>query len=105
MTKTLSLLIKNEPALTAAALRFAKAIDPSTTRVDCVFFFGKGVQHATGDNRHFWSAWARVVGARLVLCSASAETFGLAPDHDFSVEGLGELVEAGLNSDKVVSFG
>ena len=102
---SLSLLIKNEPALTAAALRFAKAIDPGNTRVDCVFFFGKGVHHATGDNRHFWSSWSREIGARLVLCSASAETFGLAADDDFSVEGLGELIEAGLASGKVVSFG
>ena len=105
MTRTLSLLIKNEPALTAAALRFAKAIDPSTTRVHCVFFFGKGVQHATEDNRHFWSAWAREVGAHLVLCSASVETFGVTADDNFSVEGLGELMEAGLTSGKVVSFG
>ena len=105
MTKTLSLLIKNEPALTAAALRFAKAIDPSNTRVDCVFFFGKGVQHATGDNRLFWSSWSGEVGARLVLCSASAETYELTADDDFAVGGLGELIDAGLNSDKVVSFG
>ena len=102
---SLSLLIKNEPAQTPAALRFAKAIDASNTRVDCVFFFGKGVQHATGDNGHFWSSWSRKVGARLVLCSASAETCGLAADDDFAVEGLGELIEAGLNSGKVVSFG
>ena len=102
---SLSLLIKNEPALTRAALRFAKAIGSSNTRVDCVFFFGKGVQHATGDNRLFWSSWSREVGARLVLCSASAETYELTADDDFSVEGLGELIDAGLNSDKVVSFG
>ena len=102
---TLSLLIKNEPALTVAALRFAKAIDPSTTRVGCVFFFGKGVQHATGDNRHFWSSWSREIGSRLVLCSASAETYKLTADDDFSVGGLGELIEAGMTSDKVVSFG
>lgn len=105
MSRTLSLLIKNEPPLTAAALRFAKAIDSSNTRVECVFFFGKGVQHATEDSRHFWSAWARKVGAHLVLCSASVETFGVAADDNFSVEGLGELMAAGLTSDKVVSFG
>ena len=102
---SLSLLIKNEPALTGAALRFAKAIDWSNTRVDCVFFFGKGVQHATGDNRLFWSSWSREVGARLVLCSASAETYELTADDDFAVEGLGELIDAGLNSDKVMGFG
>jgi len=102
---SLSLLIKNEPALTVAALRFAKAIDPSNTRVDCVFFFEKGVQHATGDNRLFWSSWSGEVGARLVLCSASAETYELTADDDFAVGGLGELIDAGLNSDKVVSFG
>jgi len=102
---SLSLLIKNEPTLTAAALRFARAIDPGNTRVDCVFFFGKGVHHATGDNRHFWSSWSREIGARLVLCSASAETYKLTADDDFSVGGLGELIEAGMTSDKVVSFG
>ena len=102
---SLSLLIKNEPTLTAAALRFARAIDPGNTRVDCVFFLGKGVHHATGDNRHFWSSWSREIGARLVLCSASAETYKLTADDDFSVGGLGELIEAGMTSDKVVSFG
>ena len=70
----------------------------------CVFFFGKGVLHATGPEKQLWSDWSRSVGARLVLCSASAETFGLAADDDFSVEGLGELIEAGLTSGKVVSL-
>ena len=102
---TLSLLIKNEPAVTAAALRFAKASSNTGARMNCVFFYGKGVLHATGQEKQFWSHWSRAVGARLVLCSASAEAFGLAADDDFSVEGLGELIEAGLTSGKVVSFG
>ena len=55
--------------------------------------------------KQFWSSWARETGARLVLCSASAEAFELAADGDFSVEGLGELMKVGLNSHKVVSFG
>ena len=102
---TLSLLIKNEPAVTTAALRFAKASSDTNACMHCVFFYGKGVLHATGPEKHFWSDWSRSVGARLVLCSASAEAFGLAADDDFSVEGLGELIEAGLTSGKVVSFG
>ena len=102
---TLSLLIKNEPAVTAAALRFAKACSDTEVRMHCVFFYGKGVLHATSSEKQFWSDWSRLVGARLVLCSASAETFGLTADDNFSVEGLGELIEAGLTSDKVVSFG
>ena len=101
----LSLLIKNEPSVTSAALRFAKASSDTGARMYCVFFYGKGVLHATGPEKQFWSEWSRSVGARLVLCSASAETFGLTPDNDFSVEGLGELMEAGLTSGKVVSFG
>jgi len=105
LMKTLSLLIKNEPALTSGAVRFARATAATTTRVDCVFFFGKGVLHATGDNKQFWSSWARSTGTRLVLCSASAETCGLLGDDDFSVEGLGELIATGLNSHRVVSFG
>jgi len=102
---TLSLLIKNEPTVTSAALRFAKASRDADARMHCVFFYGKGVLHATGQEKQFWSDWSHAVGARLVLCSASAETFGLTADADFSVEGLGELIEAGLTSDKVVSFG
>lgn len=102
---TLSLLIKNEPAVTSAALRFAKASSHTDARMHCVFFYGRGVLHAIGPEKQFWSDWSRSVGARLVLCSASAETFGLAADDDFSVEGLGELIEAGLTSGKVVSFG
>ena len=102
---TLSLLIKNEPAFTSAALRFAKASSDTDARMHCVFFFGKGVLHATGQEKQFWSHWSRAVGARLVLCSASAETFGLTEDDDFSVEGLGELIEVGLTSGKVLSFG
>lgn len=102
---TLSLLIKNEPSVTSAALRFAKASSDTDVCMRCVFFLGKGVLHATGLEKQFWADWACSVGARLVLCSASAEVFGLTADDDFSVEGLGELVEAGLLSSKVVSFG
>ena len=102
---SLSLLIKNEPTLTVAALRFAKASSDTDARVHCVFFYGKGVLHASGQEKQFWSDWSRSVGARLVLCSASAEAFGLAADDDFSFVGLGELIEAGLTSGKVVSFG
>ena len=102
---TLSLLIKNEPVVTAAALRFARASSDTDARMHCVFFYGKGVLHAKGPEKQFWSYWSRSVGARLVLCSASAESFGLTADDDFSVEGLGELIEAGLTSGKVLSFG
>ena len=102
---TLSLLIKNEPVVTAAALRFARASSDTDARIHCVFFYGKGVLHAKGPEKQFWSDWSRSVGARLVLCSASAESFGLTADDDFSVEGLGELIEAGLISGKVLSFG
>lgn len=102
---TLSLLIKNEPSVTSAALRFARASNAIDARVHCVFFYGKGVLHAKGEGKQVWSSWAREAGARLVLCSASAEAFELAADGDFSVEGLGELINVGLNSHKVVSFG
>ena len=101
----LSLLIKNAPADTSAAIRFAKASNDTGVRVYCVFFYGKGVLHAKGGEKQFWSAWAREVGARLILCSASAEIYGLKADDNFSVEGLGELFMAGLTNDKVVSFG
>jgi sulfur relay (sulfurtransferase) complex TusBCD TusD component (DsrE family) len=103
--KKLSLLVKSEPSITRAAMRFATASDEMSTPVECVFFFGKGVLHAKNQSKHFWSAWARRSGARLVLCSASAEVYGLKADDDFTVEGLGELIDAGLSSNKVVCFG
>ena len=103
--KKISLLVKNEPSLTRAAMRFATATDETSTAVECVFFFGKGVLHATNQSKSFWSSWARRSGTRLVLCSASAEAHGLKADDYFAVEGLGELIEAGLSSNKVVSFG
>ena len=60
---TLSLLIKSEPAVTTAALRFAKASSYTDAHMHCVFFYGKGVLHATGPEKQFWSDWSRSVGA------------------------------------------
>lgn len=101
----ISLLIKDDPAATHAALRFARAVALAGTQVDRVFFYGRGVLHARGASKQFWSSWSRKSGARLILCSASADAFEMKAGDAFCVEGLGELIEAGLNSHKVVSFG
>jgi sulfur relay (sulfurtransferase) complex TusBCD TusD component (DsrE family) len=102
---TLSLLVKDAPFITQPALRFAKAAHTQGVVVEKVFFFGRGVLHASDEHAAAWRALKALAGVRLILCSASAETFALAPDKDFEVEGLGELIEAGLSSHKVVSFG
>ncbi|MDG1032979.1 MAG: DsrE family protein, partial [Luminiphilus sp.] len=73
--------------------------------VEKVFFFGQGALYALDEHAGAWRAFKALAGVRLILCSASAGTFALAPDNDFDVEGLGELIEAGLSSHKVVSFG
>ena len=102
---TLSLLVKDVPVNTPSALRFAKAAHAQGVVVEKVFFFGQGVLHALDEHAAAWRALKALAGVRLILCSASAEAFTLAPDDDFDVEGLGELIEAGLSSHKVVSFG
>jgi len=102
---TISLLVKDAPFITQPALRFAKAAHAQGVVVEKVFFFGQGVLYALDEHAGAWRAFKALAGVRLILCSASAEALALAPDNDFDVEGLGELIEAGLSSHKVVSFG
>jgi sulfur relay (sulfurtransferase) complex TusBCD TusD component (DsrE family) len=102
---TVSLLVKDAPFNTQSALRFAKAAHAQGIVVKKVFFFGQGVLYALDEHAGAWRAFKALAGVRLILCSASAEALALAPDNDFDVEGLGELIEAGLSSHKVVSFG
>jgi sulfur relay (sulfurtransferase) complex TusBCD TusD component (DsrE family) len=102
---TVSLLVKDAPFNTQSALRFAKAAHAQGVVAEKVFFFGQGVLYALDEHAGAWRAFKALAGVRLILCSASAEALALAPDNDFDVEGLGELIEAGLSSHKVVSFG
>ena len=93
-----------------------------------VFFYNDGVNNATRlgvppqDDRNLpeqWSALAAEHGLDLVVCVAAAQRRGLldadeAKRHGksadniapgFRISGLGQLIEAGIESDRLIVFG
>jgi tRNA 2-thiouridine synthesizing protein D len=110
------------------AYHFTKAALEKGHEVVRVFFYHDGVLNATSlatpprDDRNVterWSALAQQYHLDLVVCVAAAERRGiidadagerhghgldnLAPR--FRISGLGQLVEAGIQADRVVVFG
>jgi len=87
---------------------FAQALAQQGHRLQRVFFYGDGVraaQEETPEWQQFWTTLAGSQGSELVLCSASAERYGLTePVPPFTLMGLGTLMEAGFDSDRIISF-
>lgn len=100
-----------------SALAFAQAILDSPHELVRVFFYCDGVHTANrlaapaNDERNLvraWSALATDRGVDLVVCIAAGLRRGvreanLAPG--FRISGLGQLVEAGILADRLVTFG
>lgn len=90
------------------AQEFAKALETDNIALQRVFFYGEGVLAAASDNPECISTWSEIAatqGCGLVLCSASAETHNvLTPPDAFTIMGLGALMEAGHDCDRIVSF-
>jgi sulfur relay (sulfurtransferase) complex TusBCD TusD component (DsrE family) len=103
--KSIALLIKDRSAKTPAALRYAKALISADCAPLSVFFYGRGVYQAEEAIHKDWREIQRLCGASLILCSASAEKFGISADAEFEIAGLGELIANGLNGTRVISFG
>lgn len=103
--KPIALLIKDTSSVTPAALRYAKALIRSGNPPASVFFYGRGVCQATEAIHEDWREIKGLCGARLSLCSASADKFGISGDTDFDIAGLGEFIAGGLNNTRVISFG
>jgi len=93
-----------------------------------VFFYHDGVNNGTRlttppqDDRHIqkrWSALAADKGLDLVLCVAACQRRGLVDEGErdrngkdatniaegFRISGLGQLIEAGIEADRMVTFG
>ncbi|MFC5496108.1 sulfurtransferase complex subunit TusD [Caenimonas terrae] len=99
------------------AWQFATAAIARGHEVWRVFFYHDGVYNASRlteppqDDRHIvnrWSALAAQHKVDLVVCVAAALRRGikdevLAPG--FRISGLGQLVDAGLKTDRLVTFG
>jgi len=96
----------DETGRTRHAWEFASAVTERGHQLYRVFFYGDGVLNAreTGDTG--WQQLAAAHGVELVLCSASAERHALEhPPEPYLLMGLGALMEAGLDCERVVSFG
>ena len=111
-----------------SAYQFAVAALESGHEVNRVFFYHDGVNNGTNlttppqDDRHIqkrWSALAADKGVDLVLCVAACQRRGIVDEGErdrnkkdatnvaegFRISGLGQLIEAGIESDRLVTFG
>lgn len=110
------------------AYQFAKAALAKGHEVPRVFFYHDGVNNGTRlttppqDDRNItkrWTALAEEHGVDLVVCVAAAQRRGIVdPDEakrngkdadniapGFRIGGLGQLIEAGIETDRLVVFG
>ena len=99
------------------AFNFAKAVLAQGHEIFRVFFYHDGVNNSTKlteppqDDRHVVNRWSKLAeehGVDLVVCVAAGMRRGikdeiLAPG--FRISGLGQLVEAGIQCDRLVTFG
>ena len=110
------------------AYNFAKAALEGGHEIFRVFFYHDGVNNGTRlttppqDDRNIverWSAMAEEHEVDLVICVAAAQRRGIADEDEskrngkdtdniapgFRISGLGQLIEAGIQSDRLVEFG
>ncbi len=126
-----SILVLSSPGACQSgdsALAFARAVIETGHELYRVFFYHEGVQHGDSlatpaqdelDRQAEWAALAANHGTDLVLCIASAIRRGVLDDSEaqrhekpaasahsaFELSGLGQLVDAHINSDRLVTFG
>ncbi len=111
-----------------SAYHFAKAALENGHQVERVFFYHDGVNVGTRlsvppqDERNLqqnWSELAQKYNIDLVICIAAAQRRGLLDENEakrqgkdadniaqgFRISGLGQLIEMGIVSDRLVIFG
>jgi len=100
-----------------SAYQFCKAALAKGHQIHRVFFYHDGVDNATRlteppqDDRNVVNRWSKLAQENsldLVVCVAAALRRGikdeiLAPG--FRISGLGQLIESGIQSDRMVVFG
>lgn len=110
------------------AYQFAKAAIAAGHEVFRVFFYHDGVNNASDlavppqDDRNVTDNWVRLAEANnidMVVCIAAAQRRGLLDANEaqrqgkrgdniapvFRISGLGQLVEAGIDCDRLLTFG
>lgn len=111
-----------------SALQFVKAALEAGHEIFRVFFYHDGVNNATRlavppqDDRNITVQWQELQKAHeldLVVCIAAAQRRGILDEAEagrqgkdahniaegFRISGLGQLIEAGIQSDRLVVFG
>lgn len=99
------------------AYQFAKAAIEKGHEVPRIFFYHDGVYNSSKlteppqDDRHIVNRWSKLAADHdidLVVCVAAAMRRGITDDTlapGFRISGLGQLVESGIQSDRLVVFG
>ncbi|MBZ0104575.1 MAG: sulfurtransferase complex subunit TusD [Sulfuricella denitrificans] len=100
-----------------SAYQFCKAAIEKGHEIDRVFFYHDGVNNATKlteppqDDRNIVQRWGKLAeehNVDLVVCVAAALRRGIVEENlapGFRISGLGQLVESGIRSDRLVTFG
>ena len=111
-----------------SAIQFTKAAVERGHEIFRVFFYHDGVNNGTRfavppqDDRNItaqWTALAEEHNLDLVVCIAAAQRRGILDENEakrqgkdghniapgFRISGLGQLIEAGIQSDRLVIFG
>ena len=100
-----------------SAYQFAKAAVEKGHEVMRVFFYHDGVNNGNrlsepqSDDRNLVKLWSELAdehGTDLVVCVAAALRRGIKDEilaAGFRISGLGQLIEAGVESDRLVVFG
>lgn len=127
----LSVLVNEGPYQHQAsdtAYQFVKAAIDSGHEVFRVFFYHDGVNNGSRlmtppqDERHIQARWSELATEHeldLVLCVAACQRRGIVDEGEmkrngkdadniadgFRIAGLGQLVEAGVESDRLITFG
>lgn len=102
---------------TDTAYQFAKAAIEKGHEVPRIFFYHDGVYNASSltdppkDDRNIVTRWAKLAkdhNIDMVVCVAAALRRGIKDENlseGFRISGLGQLVEAGIQADRLVVFG
>ena len=100
-----------------SAYLFAQAALEKGHEIQRVFFYHDGVNNATSlteppqDDRNIVNRWSKLAeehGIDLVVCVAAALRRGIKDENlapGFRISGLGQLVESGIQADRLVVFG
>ncbi|MDD4929528.1 MAG: sulfurtransferase complex subunit TusD [Gallionella sp.] len=100
-----------------SAYLFAKAAIAQGHEVWRVFFYHDGVNNSSKlteppqDDRNIVNRWSRLAEEHkvdLVVCVAAALRRGIRDENlaqGFRISGLGQLVEAGTQTDRLITFG